>query len=68
MKCSFCDKDSAMVNTMIAGPGVNICNFCVRIAHDVVIDNYEQKNKELNKVWVDENMMLRVIRDEILHT
>ena len=66
--CSFCGKDLSLVLQMLTGPGVNICSGCVRLAHDVIMDNYEKRNKELNKDQFDTNMMLRTIRDEILTT
>jgi hypothetical protein len=29
LRCSFCDKNQDVVDKLIAGPGVYICNFCV---------------------------------------
>ena len=34
--CSFCAKPSSAVEKVIAGPGVYICNECVRLCNDVL--------------------------------
>lgn len=34
--CSFCGKDESMVERLIAGPGVYICNECVELCHDIL--------------------------------
>jgi hypothetical protein len=34
--CSFCGKESADVNKMIAGPGVHICDGCVALCADIL--------------------------------
>ncbi|MDD3981171.1 MAG: ATP-dependent Clp protease ATP-binding subunit ClpX [Spirochaetales bacterium] len=40
--CSFCGKSSAFAKKMIAGPGVNICNECVRVCEQILLEE-EQK-------------------------
>ena len=40
--CSFCGKSSSYVRKMIAGPGVNICDECVRICSQI-LDEEEQR-------------------------
>ena len=36
--CSFCNKNNMQVNSLIAGPNVNICSECVYICVDVLSD------------------------------
>jgi DNA-binding transcriptional MerR regulator len=44
--CSFCNKESAEVRRMIAGPGgVIICNECVALCNEI-IDREEQQGAE----------------------
>ena len=31
LRCSFCGKSQSMVQRMIAGPGVCICNECIEL-------------------------------------
>ena len=36
LSCSFCNKDEAQVERLIAGPGVFICNECVDVCRDIL--------------------------------
>lgn len=36
INCSFCDRPSAQVNSMVAGPGVYICDYCITDAAVIV--------------------------------
>jgi ATP-dependent Clp protease ATP-binding subunit ClpX len=40
--CSFCGRSSAFAKKMIAGPGVNICDECVRVCEQILLEE-EQK-------------------------
>lgn len=37
--CSFCRKSQTVVDMMVAGPGVHICNECVDVAAKVMSDS-----------------------------
>ena len=41
LRCSFCGKSEREVHRMIQGPGVRICDECVRLCMDVLEDGYE---------------------------
>ena len=38
MYCSFCGKQSDFVEKLIAGPGVFICNECVNLCVEIIIE------------------------------
>lgn len=38
-RCSFCGKSESMVHKLIEGPGVFICDECVSLCHDLIIEN-----------------------------
>ncbi len=40
-RCNFCGKDASMVERLIAGPGVYICNECVDLCNGILEDGYE---------------------------
>ena len=40
-RCSFCGKAQTEVKTLVAGPGVFICDECVRLCRPII----EKKNK-----------------------
>ena len=43
VNCSFCAKPSSAVAKMIAGPGVFICNECVKLCNDILEEEEEQQ-------------------------
>ena len=38
IKCSFCGKSQEGVDRIIAGPGVNICNECIKVCSNILED------------------------------
>jgi ClpX C4-type zinc finger len=37
-RCSFCAKTSEQVARLIAGPGIYICDECVRLCNEILLD------------------------------
>lgn len=58
--CSFCGKAKSEVERLIAGPGVYICNECIKSCHDLL---EEQVLKEITEVHQDWNYTPRQLRD-----
>jgi len=55
LKCSFCGKPQDQVRRLIAGPGVYICDECIELCQDIIIEEFEnashgetKKNEKLN--------------------
>lgn len=46
LRCSFCGKSEQQVHRMIQGPGVRICDECVRLCADILNDGYEDLRDE----------------------
>lgn len=57
LKCSFCGKPQNQVNRLVAGPGVYICDECIKICSDIInetapvdtAENETQSNYKLPK-------------------
>ena len=49
--CSFCGKSQSQVGKLIAGPGVYICDECVRLCSDIL-------NEELIKAETEQGPLL----------
>lgn len=41
-RCSFCHKSNREVKKLIAGPSVYICNECINICNDILLDNTKE--------------------------
>jgi len=48
MKCSFCGKKQDEVHTIIAGPGVYICNECIEVCNNIILDRRIKKETTFN--------------------
>ena len=44
--CSFCGKHQDEVGKLIAGPNVYICDECIDLCNEIVMDSSEQEEKE----------------------
>lgn len=44
--CSFCGKNSDMVNRLIAGPGVFICDECVKVCNSILLEDISAEGEE----------------------
>lgn len=45
--CSFCGRSSEEVDAMVTGPGVNICNECVRYAEEIIKSDLVKRSLSL---------------------
>jgi len=73
--CSFCGKNSHQVDSIVTGPGVYICNECVKNASDIIKDDMNRRRtfqeykmrtpqeikKELDKFIIGQEDAKRVI-------
>ena len=55
--CSFCGKDQSEVQQIITGPAVNICNECVDLCHEIILDKRRENYRDtvrtecFNELW-----------------
>ena len=50
MICSFCGKTTEEVKQLIMGPKVTICNECVSLCHQVILErDFESKIDEIRQ-------------------
>ena len=47
LECSFCGKQKADTNLLIAGLDAHICDRCIEQAHGIVLQESKQQNSEL---------------------
>lgn len=44
LKCSFCGKTQKQVKKLIAGPGVYICDECIELCNEIIIEELQDSN------------------------
>ena len=48
LECSFCGKQKADTNLLIAGLDAHICDNCIEQAHGIVVEESKHQNKEIS--------------------
>jgi ATP-dependent Clp protease ATP-binding subunit ClpX len=44
LKCSFCGKTQKQVKKLIAGPGVYICDECIELCNEIIVEELSEAN------------------------
>lgn len=52
IRCSFCGRTQKEVRKLIAGPGVYICDECVKLAYDIIEEEDDEEIEEENQEFV----------------
>jgi ATP-dependent Clp protease ATP-binding subunit ClpX len=58
--CSFCGKSQADVNKLIAGPGVYICDDCIRLCNDIIEEGFERAEPEYRPLLTPHEIKLKL--------
>lgn len=45
LRCSFCSKSQFDVSKLVAGPGVFICNECVDLCNQIIVEELDHKHE-----------------------
>jgi ATP-dependent Clp protease ATP-binding subunit ClpX len=64
MFCSFCGKSQAEVKKLVAGPAVYICNECVALCNDIIVEEVEKEEAALRKLAVPKPAEIKGILDQ----
>ena len=62
--CSFCGKSQGEVKKLIAGPAVYICNECVALCNDIIVEEVEKEEAALRKLAVPKPAEIKSILDQ----
>lgn len=52
LRCSFCDKPQEEVRKLVAGPGVYVCDECVELCNEILMEERDEKVKLTTKLNV----------------
>jgi len=48
--CSFCEKPQTEVSKLVAGPNVYICDECIQLCNEIILDEHLQLEEELEGI------------------
>lgn len=57
--CSFCGKSSAFAKKLIAGPGVNICDECVQVCGQILLE----EEQRISSTFLEDVPKPRIIKE-----
>lgn len=49
LKCSFCGKDQNSVRKLIAGPSVYICDECVQLCNEIILEEWDEQASQISQ-------------------
>ena len=50
LHCSFCGKEQSQVKKLIAGPNVYICNECIELCNDILLEETKNEKEEVFEI------------------
>ena len=63
LSCSFCGKQQSKVKKLIAGPNIYICNECVDLCNDILVE--EEKSEADQSFQIAKPKEIYTLLDEI---
>ena len=64
LECSFCGAGQEQVRKLIAGPGVYICDQCIELCNDIIIDEAAAEGKSGNDSKIPKPKEIKEFLDE----
>ena len=64
LSCSFCGKKQSQVKKLIAGPNIYICNECVDLCNDILVE--EEKSEADQSFQIAKPKEIYTLLDEIV--
>ena len=66
MKCSFCGKSQDEVYKIVAGPGVCICDECIKVCNDIILDRRKKEDRPVDLTNVPSPKEIKSFLDEYI--
>ena len=66
MNCSFCGKSQDEVYKIVAGPGVCICDECIKVCNDIILDRKKREDEPFNLTNVPSPKEIKIFLDEYI--
>jgi ATP-dependent protease Clp ATPase subunit len=64
LRCSFCAKSQEEVAKLIAGPGVYICEQCISLCNDILVDESATGLAALTEMSSQVDRLVQKLRDD----
>lgn len=64
MNCSFCGKNQDEVYKIVAGPGVCICDECIKVCNDIILERRKKEDTSFNLKEIPSPKEIKKFLDE----
>jgi len=66
VKCSFCGKTQDEVYKIVAGPGVCICDECIKVCNEIIVDRRKKEDRPFDLTDVPSPKEIKSFLDEYI--
>ena len=66
LSCSFCGKSQKEVRKLIAGPSVYVCDECVELCHEIIMEEFEREDYYASRALVPKPKEIKSHLDEYI--
>lgn len=66
LNCSFCDKNQEEVYKIVSGPGVCICDECIKVCNEIIIERKKKENTKFNLKQIPSPQEIKYFLDEYI--
>ncbi len=66
LRCSFCGKGQEEVKKLIAGPGVYICDECVELCNDIMMEEWNEERKRDAQTLLKPSEIYAILNEYII--
>ena len=64
MNCSFCGKNQDEVYKIVSGPGVCICDECIKVCNDIILDRKKKEKAPFDLKQIPSPQEIKYFLDE----
>jgi len=66
LKCSFCGKDQEVVRKLIAGPSVYICDECVQLCNEIILEEWDDQASQVSQKLLKPKEILSILDEYVI--
>jgi ATP-dependent Clp protease ATP-binding subunit ClpX len=66
LKCSFCGKNQEAVRKLIAGPSVYICDECVQLCNEIILEEWDDQASQVSQKLLKPKEILSILDEYVV--
>lgn len=66
LECSFCGKSQEAVRKLIAGPSVYICDECVQLCNEIILEEWDEQTSQVSQKLLRPKEILSILDEYVI--